>query len=213
MESNNALFVEVDRLNIWDEVELDIIPNSDDMPIESDAAGSAPAPAPTGSSSGPPAIEDYLIPLPSNGNVDLCHRNLELTLQSSRAEQHLARIRDLIAEKNFQYLHPRKGTTTRSWASVKKLNTEIAQHSRLYARFRARLILLGGDHSRFKVLTPDNVKASTAIINPNESGLTHLKLSWIWEASGGHCFGLADAGANASVIECLFSFYCFSLKI
>jgi len=149
MENNNAPFVDVDGLNIWDDVELDIIPNSDDMPLDSDAAsGTAPAPAPTRNALGPSAIEDYLIPLPSNGNVDICHRNLELSFRSSRAEHHLARIRELIAEKSFQYSHvmrvsPRKGTTTRSQASIKKLNTEIALHCRMYARCRARLILLG----------------------------------------------------------------------
>jgi len=62
----------------------------------------------------------------------------------------------------------------------------------------------------FKVLTLDNVKASTAIINPNESGSTPLKLSWIWESSDGHRFGLA--GAGGSVVECLFCLYSFSLK-
>jgi hypothetical protein len=199
---------------------LDIIPHSDDtnsydMPLESDAA-SGVAPALAGNSLGPSTIEDYLIPLPSNGNVDICHRNLELTLRSSRVEHHLARIRELIAEKSFQYSHvmrvsPRKGTTTCSRASVKKLNTEIALQCRLYARCRARLILLGGDQSHFKVLTPDNVKTSTTIINPNESGSTHLKLSWIWESSDGHRFGLAGAGADLSVVECLFSFQYGSL--
>jgi hypothetical protein len=215
MESNNVPFVDVDGLNIWDDVELDIIPNSDDMPIKLDQAPET-APAPAGNSLGPSTIEDYLIPLPSNGNVDICHRNLELTLRYSRAEHHLTRIRELIAEKSFQYSHvmrvsPRKGTTTCSRASVKKLNTEIALHCRLYARCRARLILLGGDQSRFKVLTPNDVKASTAIINPNESGSTRLKLSWIWESSDGHRFGLAGAGADASVVKCLFSFQYSSL--
>jgi hypothetical protein len=215
MKSHIGPFVDVDRLNIWHEVELDIIPNSD-MSMELDQA---PKTAPAGNSLGPPAIEDYLIPLPSNGNVDLCHRNLELTLQSSCAEHHLARIRELIAKKSFQYSHvmrvsPRKGTTTRSWALVKKLNTEIALHSRLYAHCQACLILLGGDQSRFKVLAPDNVKASTTIINPNESGSTRLKLFWIWEASGGHRFGLASASASAdaSGIECLFCFTSLLLK-
>jgi len=195
MENNNASFVDVDGLNIWDDVELDIIPNSDDMPLDSDAAsGTAPAPALARNALGPSAIEDYLIPLPSNGNVDVGHKNLEIAFRSSRAEHHLARIRELIAEKSFQYSHvmrvsPRKGTTTRSRASIKKLNTEIALHCRMYARCRARLILLGGDKSRFKVLTPDDVKASTAIINPNVSGSTQLKLSWIWESSDGHRFG------------------------
>jgi hypothetical protein len=131
MESNNVPFVDVDGLYIWDEVELDIIPNSDDMPMELDQA---PETAPAGNSLGPSTIKNYLIPLPSNGNVDICHRNLELTLRSSRAEHHLACIRELIAEQSFQYSHvmrvsPRKGTTTHSRASVKKLNTEIAYNA------------------------------------------------------------------------------------
>ena len=217
LESNNVPFVDVDGLNIWDEIELDLIPNSDDMPVEPDTdLGAATAPALAGNSSRPLAIEDYVIPLPSNGNVNICHKNLELSLRSSRAEHHLARIRELIAEKSFQYSHvmrvsPRKGTTTRSRASLKKLNTEIALHCRMYARCRAHLIILGGDQSRFKILTPGDVRASTAIINPNESGSTRLKLSWIWESSDGHRFGLA--GAGASVVECLFRFYCFSFNI
>jgi len=135
------------------------------------------------------AIEDYLIPFPSNGNMDIRYRNLELTLWSFHAEHHLSCIQELIAKKSFQYSHvmcvsPRKGTTTHSQASVKKLNTEIALHCRMYTRCWACLIILGGDQSRFKVLTPDDVKASTAIINHNESGSTRLtKLSWIWESS------------------------------
>jgi hypothetical protein len=117
MESNNTPFVDVDGLNIWDEVELDIIPNSDNMPMELDPAPET-APAPAGNSLGPLAIKDYLIQLPSNGIVDLCHRDLELTLRSSRAEHHLTRIQELVAEKSFQYSHvmrvsPRKGMTTR----------------------------------------------------------------------------------------------------
>jgi len=134
MESNNVPFVDVDGLNIWDDIELDIMPTSDDMPLDSDATSeAAPAPAPATNSSGPLPIKDYLIPFPSNGNMDICYRNHELTLQSSRAEHHLSHIRELIAKKSFQYSHvmrvsPRKGTTTRSRASVKKLNTEIALH-------------------------------------------------------------------------------------
>ena len=215
MDSNNAPVIEVDRLNIWDELEFGVKPNDEDTPMELEVAP-LPAPAPTGKS--PPAIEDYLIPLPSNGNVDSHHSNLELSLRSSRAEHHLTRIRELIAEKSFQYSHvicnsPRKGPTTRSRSSIKKLNSEIALHCRLYSRCRAQLVILGGDQSRFKVLTPADVKASTAIIKPNDFSSTRLKLSWIWETSGGHRFGLASAGAgaagasscfDASLVECMY---------
>ncbi|KAF8802066.1 hypothetical protein BYT27DRAFT_7008681, partial [Phlegmacium glaucopus] len=38
----------------------------------------------------------------------------------------------------------------------------------------------------FKVLTPADVKASTAIMNPNEPGSTRLTLSWLWQTAGGH---------------------------
>jgi len=145
MESNNVPFVDVDGLNIWDDIELDIMPNSDDMLLDSDATSEA-APAPAINSSGLLPIEDYLIPFPSNGNMDIRYRNHELTLRSSHAEHHLSRIRDLIAEKKFQYSHvvrvsPCKGTTTRSRASVKKLKTEIALHCRMYTRCRACLIM------------------------------------------------------------------------
>jgi len=185
MESSNVPFVDVDGLNIWDDIELDIMPNSDDMLLDLDATSeAAPAPALAINSSGPLPIKDYLVPFPSNGNMDIRYRNHELTLWSFHAEHHLSRIRELIAEKSFQYSHvmcvsPCKGTTTRSHASVKKLNTEIVLHCRMYTRCQARLVILGGDQSHFKVLTPDDVKASTAIINPNESGSTRLKLSWI----------------------------------
>jgi len=100
MESNNVPFVDVDRLKILDDIELDIMPNSDDMPLDSDATSEA-APAPAINSSGPLPIEDYLIPFPSNGNMDICYKNHELILRSSHAEHHLSRIRELITEKSF----------------------------------------------------------------------------------------------------------------
>ena len=87
----------------------------------------------------------------------------------------------------------------------------------MYSRCWAQLVILGGDQSRFKVLTPVDVKASTAIIKPNDFGSTRLKLSWIWETSGGHRFGLASACAcacacavgasssfDASLVECMY---------
>ena len=109
MESNNAPFVDVDGLSIWDDIELDIIPNSDDMLLDLDATSDmapAPALAPAipGNYSGPLAIEDFLIPLPSNGNVDICHKNLELTLRSSRAEHHLCSYSRTYCRKKFSIL-------------------------------------------------------------------------------------------------------------
>jgi hypothetical protein len=72
------------------------------------------------------------------------------------------------------------------------------------------------------VLTRDDVRPSTAILNPNIPGSSTLQLSWIWQTSRWHLFGpdpntdadaeaeakakaKADAEAEAdAVLECKF---------
>ncbi|KAF8799489.1 hypothetical protein BYT27DRAFT_7227805 [Phlegmacium glaucopus] len=136
-------------------------------------------------------IEVQGIPLPSNGNVAPMYRDLEISHRVVHADHHLNQIRELIAEKSFQFSHvirvsPRKAVNTHSRATVKKLNLKILVHCRLYSQCRARLVILGTNPatlSRLKVLTPANVKASTAIMNPNEPGSTRLTLSWLWQTA------------------------------
>ena len=170
----------------------------------------------------PLPIEEQPISLPSNGNVPAIYRELELSHCISHANHHLNRIWDLIVEKSFQYSHvicvtPHKVVNTHSRAAVKKLNLEIALHCRLYGQWWTQLLQLGADlatQSQFRVLTPDDVKAKYAVVNPNERGSTQLKLSWIWQTAGGHHLGLvatesqSSAGANAgpgadiNILEC-----------
>lgn len=201
-------------LSAWDEIVNEPVPGGpnplpedDEEPANVDAAG-------------PIQVEDQIISLPSNENVGPEYTELELSHRISHAEHHLNRIRDLIAEKSFQYSHvirvaPRKAVNTRSRAEVKKINLEISVQCRLYSHCRSRLMKLGASPEtvdRFKVLTIEDIKASTAIVNPNEPGSTQLKLSWIWQYAGGHRWGLADANAGAggnavhNVIECTFIF-------
>ncbi|KAF8801024.1 hypothetical protein BYT27DRAFT_7116196, partial [Phlegmacium glaucopus] len=47
-----------------------------------------------------------------------------------------------------------------------------------------------------KPLQPEDIRASTAIVNPNEPGSTQLKLSWIWQTAGGHRLGLAASAIH-----------------
>jgi hypothetical protein len=153
-----------------------------------------------GQSSQPSSIEDQQLALPSNGNVDLKHNDLECKHRISLAEYHLDQIRNLIAEKSFQFSHliraaPRKAVVTRSRAAVNKLNQQISMHCRMYSRCRSRIVALGADEailSRLQLLLPNDITASTAIVNPNQPGSTSVKLSWIWQTSGGHRFGLTD---------------------
>jgi hypothetical protein len=190
-------------LDIWDDLAFD--------PIEAISVSSVPNPiqaevrpsnvmspdttrSNTVGSIGPFPIEDQIIALPSNGNTSVVYRDLELTHRIRLAEEQLNHIRNLIAEKSFQFSHvirvsPRKGATTRSRAAVKKLNNQIAEHGRMYGRCRAAIQILKADDiilSRLKILTPTDVGASTAMLNPNAPGSTRIKLSWIWQTSSRH---------------------------
>lgn len=152
---------------------------------------------------------------------------MELSHRISHANLHLNRIRDLIAEKSFQYSHvirvsPRKGVNTHSRVAVKKLNLQISIQCRLYTQCRSRMVTLGADSAtlnQFRTLTTEDIKASTAIVNPNEPGSTSLKLSWIWQTAGGHRWGLAagtntgdtdDTGSHVNVFECKLFIVLFS---
>lgn len=199
-----------ETLTIWDEIVNESVPSgSTTLQEPPSASASAPDHPP---SMGAMNIEEQIIPLPSNGNVSDSYRDLELSHRILHADHYLNRIRDLIAEKSFQYSHvirvaPRKGVNMRSRDAVKKLNLEISVHCQQYSQCRTRLVRLGADlatQSRFMVLTPEDVKASTAIVNPNETGSTRLKLSWIWQTTGGHRLGLSTgqthcAGAGPDV--------------
>ena len=215
---------EVVSLDMWDEIVDEPVPTNPDAPSQSVLEEPAP-PNMAQSSRNPTQMEDQLIPLPSNGNIQQDYRQLELSHRISHADHHLNRIRELIAEKSFQYSHvirvsPRKGVNTHSRAAVKKLNLQISVHCRVYSLCRSKIQSLGGDPAilhRFKILTVDDIKASTAVINPNQPGSTSLRLSWIWQTAGGHRFGLATGsqsagqGNDVNIMECKFtSRYFFS---
>jgi len=117
--------------------------------------------------------------------------DMEIKLRTEQAERYLSSLQELIAEKSFQYSHvirkaPRKQIRTRARAHVAKLNEKISFFCRAYSRGRAALVSLGADASllrRFRILTKDDVKASTALRNPNIQGSTTHRLSWIWQVS------------------------------
>ena len=113
----------------------------------------------------------------------------ELALRIKQATRYLAAIREAVAEKSFQYSHimrkaPSKSVRTRSRASISKLNNRIALCCRIYGRARSALVLLGADDKTlktFRILLKEDVKASTAILDPNIVGSSSLQLSWIWQ--------------------------------
>ncbi|KAH9474324.1 hypothetical protein JR316_0012782 [Psilocybe cubensis] len=136
-------------------------------------------------------IEDHKICLPSHGNASRSLAPHELKMRIFQAKSHLNKIRNLIAEKSFQYSNvickaPRKGVRTRSRAKIDDMNHQITFYSQLYTECWARLILLGADNAtlqKFQVLKKEDVKTSTAILDPNTPGSTRVQLSWIWHTA------------------------------
>ncbi|KAF8805303.1 hypothetical protein BYT27DRAFT_7224958 [Phlegmacium glaucopus] len=188
-EINGANAVLNVSLELWDEIVNEPVPTGpNNLPDPAETQATADTTPPSIYAS---PIEVQGIPLPSNGNVAPMYRDLEISHRVVHADHHLNRIQELIAEKSFQFSHvirvsPRKAVNTHSRATVKKLNLKILVHCRLYSQCRARLVILGTNPatlSRLKVLTPADVKASTAIMNPNEPGSTRLTLSWLWQTA------------------------------
>jgi hypothetical protein len=200
-----------DAIDMWDRVAFDTVSNDHDTSTTN----------PENITAGPLPIEDRIIALPSNGNTSNIYRALEIRHRISVAEDQLNHIRNLIADKSFQYSHvirasPRKGVTTRSRAAVRKLNNQIAEHCRSYTRCRSSFLILEAEDSilfKFKVLNPSDVVGSTAVLDPNHPGSTRIKLSWIWQTSSRNilCFAgqLSDVGSEntaddlPTLLECM----------
>lgn len=161
----------------------------------------------------PLPVERQTIGLPSNDNVTSGHAHSELFLRKIQAKTHLNHLRELIAEKSFHYSDlirgaPRKAVITRARAALKAINQRISFHCQVYSRCRSCLVHLGADHAtlnQFCELKKEDIKASTAILTPNESGSTSLKLSWIWNDVAHHILSPMDADVPdnpATMLEC-----------
>jgi hypothetical protein len=206
VDTNISSRTESEFVDLWDDLINDLVPTiPENTPaLPQSTQNLLAVPQSTSASSGPVPIEKILLGLPSNKNVTDDHRELELAHRISQAEQQLNDIRNVVAEKSFQYSHvirvaPRKAVATRSRAVIKKLNNQIAGHSRLYSKCRSSLVTLGAYAStltRFKVLTLEDVRASTAVLNPNEPGSTRIKLPWIWQTSASNRLGLIGSHAG-----------------
>ncbi len=134
--------------------------------------------------------EKMKLALPSNMSVPAAHCGLELTFRKRKAKALLHQIRELIAEKSFKYTDeirkaPRKGVRTRGQTAVLELNRRLSLLCQIYAWNRARMIDLQADEATlagYQVLKKEDIKCSTAVLQPNKAGSTKLKLSWIWHS-------------------------------
>jgi hypothetical protein len=109
-------------------------------------------------------------------------------------------LREMIAEKSFHYsvirAAPNKGVRTRARSVIGKLNQRIALCCRLYNRCRSRILQLGVDEAtlqKFQILGKQDIKASTAILDPNIPGTSAIRLSWIWHSALSHPSSTPDS--------------------
>ena len=168
------------RITRDNEAEFD---NSDDRLDDEDTpAASGPSHLPADTNAIP--VEEQQVYLPCNGEL----ADVEINLRKIQASRLLHQLRELIADKSFQYSHiireaPRKGVRTRARADIQQLVHKIALHARMYNHCRSRLLALDCDtdtSNMFQRLTKNDLNASTAILKPNAPGSTNLRLSWIW---------------------------------
>ena len=145
--------------------------------------------------------QDHLIFPPIVRLDDPPYRRVELSLRVKQATRYLSAVREAVAEKSFQYSHVMRGThskdiRTRSRAVIGKASDRISHYCRVYTRARAAMVRLGADEhtlKTFQVLSREDVKASTAILDPNITGSSTIQLSWIWEMKGKAAGSTPDA--------------------
>ena len=185
----------VDDQEDWQDVEEGDDP--DDVPGAFPSGGSEPV---IDLTSATLPAEKQPLRLPSSFGKDICSGVLEAEalverdIRKGQANDALHGLQLGIGEKSFAYRKKiRQGGTnpntgyvarTRSNAEVRTIQRSIDQFARIYTSARKALCVLGAtddDLEIYRVLTPSDIAASTAVIDFNAPGQRSKQLSWIWQ--------------------------------
>ncbi|KAG5650423.1 hypothetical protein H0H81_012324, partial [Sphagnurus paluster] len=160
----------------------------DDME-ETNLADPADAPV-VGSEAGMVTPEDTYLPLPLRSrDCDSPLAPIEIQLREHQAQQQLAALRETIAKKSFIYSHVMRVThqtavRTHARSTMAKLDTKLSSMSRAYAKCCVAMVRLqANEHilEKYQILLKSDIKSSTALLDPNQSGSSNVTLSWIWQ--------------------------------
>ena len=135
-------------------------------------------------------IERKVIFLPLNGNIETDVSEIEIKFWKRQADTELHQLRDLIADISFQFSHVICGqickkiqTHSQKW--IKSIHNKRTLHARIYTCCQNHLVTLNCGDSilcKYHILMKEDLKSSTAFLEPNIPGSTTLKLSWIWHS-------------------------------
>jgi hypothetical protein len=157
--------------------------------------------------------EHRILPIPSAMAQPLeHHREVEMRLRMRQADTLLTSLRELIADKSFHYSHilrlaGRQSMRSRARGKIANLNAEISLCCHAYTRCRMAMVRLQVPEDmmrRYLVLTKSDIKASSALLDPNKPGSSTLRLSWIWQTQTP-----GQSSTTEAVIECT---YCFMMS-
>jgi hypothetical protein len=101
MNQTSQLDHSKDPLAHWDILVQDL--DDEPLPVPSASSVAARRTRSTGLDEAQPPVEDQVLFLPSNRNVTPCPDDIELIFRKNQANAHLHQLRELIAEKSFQY--------------------------------------------------------------------------------------------------------------
>ncbi|KAG1830857.1 hypothetical protein EV424DRAFT_1470239 [Suillus variegatus] len=135
-----------------------------------------------------------VIPLPSNIGAVRCRElgltNLikeEIALREGQANDALHAIRVHLGDKAVLFRNTvrsakSQASSTRAWTQVRSVETAVNLHARIYSKCRSQLAKLP-DHDLLKKYLPlkkEDLKASSAVADPNARGQRDTTLSWFW---------------------------------
>ncbi|KAH9912597.1 uncharacterized protein B0H18DRAFT_889665 [Fomitopsis serialis] len=112
----------------------------------------------------------------------------ELELRIGQANDILHQLRILLSQKSFVMrakVRDAKSQTrkTRAWADVHSVQKGVEHHARMYRKVRHAMTALGAPPAtmrKYQKLVPDDLKISTAVVEPNQRGQRHTRLPWLW---------------------------------
>ncbi|EDQ98116.1 uncharacterized protein LACBIDRAFT_336257 [Laccaria bicolor S238N-H82] len=198
------------QLLLHEEFDMDNVLQMDDDLAESNFSGSAPdimvvtatkvAQAQAAALAAAEAVEHVKLALPSAmGEEHLQAHGLqhflskEYQLRQGQANDALQGVRVSLANLSFEYgrklrkIKKSKVKKTRAWATVHAVGRTLHHHHQIYSYAIDAISRLGDPEKKigrqYKPLLKEDMKANTAVADPNVRGQSRAKPAWFWSSN------------------------------